>query len=288
MAKTIMASLTGLSSDRTLLEAAVAAARIDGGHIQCLHTRIDAVKTAAQASFILPHHPSNLHGLLQKIATEEDGRSRHAKQVFDEVRKRHAIVLGDTPTESALISIAWKEEVSFLNETLHEARYHDLIVMARDEELASERILSVLMQSGRPLLLAPEKPVEVIGKKVAVAWKATAEAARALTAASFILSRAEKVVILSVSEDEAGDDSDRVSAEHLARQLAWQGIAAEVRMSYSPSVATSQALLDMAYDSDADLLVMGAYGHNRMQELIFGGVTRDLLAGSALPIFMVR
>ncbi|HKU54727.1 MAG TPA: universal stress protein, partial [Rhizomicrobium sp.] len=167
-------------------------------------------------------------------------------------------------------------------------RYHDLTVMARDEELSSEGLLSVLMQSGRPLLIAPEKPVEVVGKKVAIAWKATAEAARALTAASFILSRAEKVVILSVSEDKAGDDNDRFSAEHLARQLAWQGIAAEVRMRYSPPVSTSRALLDMAYDGDADLLVMGAFGHNRMREFIFGGVTRDLLAASALPVFMIR
>jgi nucleotide-binding universal stress UspA family protein len=44
----------------------------------------------------------------------------------------------------------------------------------------------------------------------------------------------------------------------------------------------------MAYDSDADLLVTGAYGHSRTRELIFGGVTRDLLATGALPVFMVR
>ena len=99
MTKTIIASLTGLSSDRTVMESAVAAARIDGGHIQCLHTRIDAVKTSAEAGFILPHHASNLHGLLQKIATQEEGRSRHARQVFDEVRKRHAI--GMSPCRAA-------------------------------------------------------------------------------------------------------------------------------------------------------------------------------------------
>lgn len=286
MTKTILASLTGLSSDRTVLEAAVAAARIDGGHIQCLHTRIDAVETAAVLGLTAPR--VDLHSTLQAISKQEEERSRHARQAVDEIRKRHAIVLGDAPAENAPISIAWREDESFFNETLHEARYHDLTVMARDEELSSEGLLSVLMQSGRPLLIAPEKPVEVFGKKVAIAWKATAEAARALTAASFILSRAEKVVILSVSEDKAGDDSDRFSAEHLARQLAWQGIAAEVRMRYSPMVSTSRALLDMAYDGDADLLVMGAFGHNRMREFIFGGVTRDLLAASALPVFMIR
>ena len=288
MTKTILASLTGLSSDRTVLEAAIAVARIEGGHIQCLHTRIDAVETAAIAGLTSPRHRADLHGLLQNIAGQEEERSRHAREAFDEVCERHPIALGDTLAEDTRISIVWRENESFLNEALNEARYHDLTVMGRDERLSSERIISVLMQSGRPLLIAPAKPAEVIGKKVAVAWKATAEAARALTAASFILRQAEKVTILSVSEDKAGDDSDRFSAERLARQLAWQGIEAEVRMSYSSSVSTSQALLDMAYDGDADLLVMGAYGHNRVREFIFGGVTRDLLAASALPVFMVR
>jgi len=286
MTKTILASLSGLSSDRTVLEAAVAAARIEGGHIQCLHTRIDAVETAAVLGLSSPR--VDLHSSLQLIARQEEERSRHARQTFDEVCKRHALSLHDTPGKAAPVSAAWRENQSFLNETLTEARYHELTVMARDEELSSERIVSVLMQSGRPLLIAPAKPAEVMGKKVAIAWKPTAEAARALTAASFILAQAEKVVVLSVSEAMAGDDSDRFSAEHLVRQLAWQGISAEVRMNYSPSVATSQALLDMAYDNDADLLVMGAYGHNRMREFIFGGVTRDLLAASALPVFMVR
>jgi nucleotide-binding universal stress UspA family protein len=169
---------------------------------------------------------------------------------------------------------------------LHEARYHDLTVMGRDEELASDRIISVLLQSGRPLLLAPHKPVEFIGRKVAIAWKATAEAARAVTAASHILSHAGSVAILSVSEDD--DDSEQLSAEHLARNLAWRGIKADVRTCQSPQRSTSQSLLDMAYDCDADLLVMGAYGHSRVKEFIFGGVTRDLLKSSALPLFMVR
>ena len=96
------------------------------------------------------------------------------------------------------------------------------------------------------------------------------------------------MTILSVSENGAGDDTDRLSAEHLASRLAWRGIKPDVRMCYSPQVSTSHALLDMAYDCDADILVMGAYGHSRLREFIFGGVTRDLLKASALPLLIVR
>jgi nucleotide-binding universal stress UspA family protein len=287
MTKTILASLTGLGSDRTVLEAAVATARIEGGHIQCLHTRIDAVEVAALVGTATPRRDGNLHATLNRIAGEQEERSHHAWEVFDDVRKHYALALSEVPTDSAPISICWKQSASFLNETLHEARYHDLTVMARDEELSSERIVSVLMQSGRPLLLAPQKHVLALGRKVAIAWKPTAEAARALTAAASILSQAEKVVILSVSEDQAGNDTGRLSAERLAKQLTWHGVSAEVRIANSPSVPTSQALLNMAYDCDTDLLVMGAYGHNRIREFVFGGVTRDLLADSALPLFMV-
>ena len=285
MTKTILASLSGLASDRTVLEAAVAAARIEGGHIQCLHTRIDAVETAAMLESTAPRQ-GDLHGLLQQIAVQESERSAHAKGVFDEICKQYALVQRDSPCVDAAISIVWKESESLLNQTLHAARFHDLTVMGRDRELSAERIISVLMQSGRPLLLAPPKPCDAIGRTIAVAWKASAEAARALTAASFLLAKAQKVVILSVAED-AGDGA-RLSAEHLASQLAWQGIQAEIRMGATPAVSTSQSLVDMAYDCGADLLVMGAYGHNRVREFIFGGVTRELLATGALPLFMVR
>ncbi len=286
MTKTILASLSGLASDRTVLEAAVAAARIEGGHIECLHTRIDAVETAAILESTAPRQ-GNLHAHLLQIGAQEQERSRHAKGVFDEICKQYALVQRDTPDGTA-VSITWKESETFLNHTLHESRFHDLTVMARDQELSPERIISVLMQSGRPLLLAPPKPVDTIGRTVAIAWKATAEAARALTAASFLLAKAQKVIVLSVAEETGGDDSARSSAERLVNQLAWQGIKADIRMDAAPAISTTRSLVDMAYDCGADLLVLGAYGHSRVREFIFGGVTRELLATGALPLFMVR
>lgn len=270
---TILASMTGLGSDRSVMAAALALARIQGGYIQGLHIRIDAVETAAMiGAFRQP----NLHNVLDAISSQEEERSRHARKVFDETCQGVA----DTA-----ISPVWTEKQSFLNETLHEARYHDLCVMGRNAELSGERIITVLTQSGRPLLLAPSEPVERIGKTVAIAWKHTAEAARAVGAASFLLANAEKVLILSVSEDKAGDA--RLSANGLAAQMENKGIAAEVRVSSSPSVSTAQALSDLALGGGADILVMGAYGHSRIREFVFGGVTTEFLSTAALPLFMV-
>ena len=111
-----------------------------------------------------------------------------------------------------------------------------------------------------------------------------------MTAATSILFRAEQVSILSVSENGAGagDDTGRASAEHLASQLKWHGVTARVGVEASPSGSAAEALKEMAYNCDADLLVMGGYGHSRVREFVFGGVTRDILADCALPVLMVR
>jgi nucleotide-binding universal stress UspA family protein len=286
MPATILASLTGLASDRSVLEAAVAAARIDGGHIQCLRARIDVVESAALAA-ASANRQADYYEAIRKIEDEEETRSRHARAAFDEACKRHALPVHDRPQGAPQTSIAWKETRSVLNETLTEARYHDLTIMGRDENLSRERIVSVLMRSGRPLLLAPQKPVDIVGRRIAIAWKESAEAARALTAAAPLLSRADSVTILAIAGHASDGDGTRLSAEHLANRLAWRGIKTDIRISESPQPSTSKALLDMAYEQDVDLLVMGAYGHSRVREFVFGGVTRDLLAACPLPLFMV-
>src|SRR5581483_1607542 len=127
----------------------------------------------------------------------------------------------------------------------------------------------------------------VLGRNIAIAWKAGAEAARAVTAASSWLERAERIFILSVSRHPVGDDRDRLSAEHLAASLRWRGLNAEVQTDFATG-PEARTLESMACERDADLLVMGAYGHNRLREYVLGGVTRSMLAGAVLPVLMVR
>jgi nucleotide-binding universal stress UspA family protein len=152
-------------------------------------------------------------------------------------------------------------------------------------ELARERVESVLLRSGRPLLLAPPKPLSVIGRKVALAWKAGAESARAVAVTLPILARAQEVSILTVLEKRGEDGENRLSAERLADYLRHHGIRSDVQFETAGSPA-AQVVKDMAYARDADLLVMGGYGHGRMREFVFGGVTREILSDCALPVLM--
>ncbi len=288
MSSSILASLTGLSTDHAVMETAVAAAKIDGGHILGLHARIDVVETAAMVEATFPQRHDDLGQMVKKISQEEAERSRHAKAAFDETCRRHQVPHEQKYHETPELSASWKEAKSFFNETLDEARYHDLIILGRDEELSPDRIKSILMQCGRPLILAPPKPATTLGRHIAIAWKMSAEAARAMTTASSLIAKAERISILTVSEGRAYDERDRVSADRLAAELRWRGIRAEVQLEYSPSVSTTKAIQNMAYSRDADLVIMGAYGHSRLREYILGGVTEDMLESCAIPVFMFR
>jgi nucleotide-binding universal stress UspA family protein len=281
--KNILASLSGFGSDQAVLDTAIALAKWHDGHVLCLHTRIDAVRTAAVSELASTRHGLS-QGLVRRIAAEEDARSRHAAEAFQGALRRHGLAQADTPPlQGSAASLAWVERLSFLNETLHQARYHDLVVMGRDHERPAEHIKSIVMLSGRPVLLAPPRPAMTIGRHVAIAWKPGVESARAAAATTALLTKAERVTILAVAEQDG--DVARLAAEDLAASLGWHGIRAEVRVQPA-SGHSGQMLQEMAYESGADLLVMGAYGHSRLREYIFGGVTEAMIAACSLPVLL--
>jgi nucleotide-binding universal stress UspA family protein len=266
------------------METAIGAAKNGGGVITCLHARIDVIETAAIAESMFPQHGRTLE-TIRHITEEEAERHRKARLAFDSAIKAHGLLLNETAA-AATVAVRWKETKSFLNETLEETRYHDVTVMAREHELSPERIKSVLLQSGRPLILAAPKPLPAIGRRIAIAWKEGPEAARAITAAGPWLADAQSVVILSVSQRDYVDDDDRSSAERLAKRLSERGIQAQVETACSPLSSETTLLQNKAYDFDADLLVMGAYGHSRLREFILGGVTEGMLKDCAVPLLM--
>ncbi len=281
--KNILASLSGFGSDQAVLDTAIALAKWQGSHVLCLHTRIDAMQTAAVSKPVtMRGGPSD--ALVRSIAAEEDARSRHAVEAFQDAQRRHGLAQADTPpTQGSSATLAWAERRSFLNETLHQSRYHDLVVMGRDQERPAEHIKSIVMLSGRPVLLAPPRPAMTVGRHVAIAWKAGAESARAATATTALLTKAERVTILAVAEQD--DDVARLAAEDLAASLGWHGIRAEVRVQPANG-PTGPMLQKMALESGADLLVMGAYGHSRLREYILGGVTEAMIAACSLPVLL--
>jgi len=174
-------------------------------------------------------------------------------------------------------------------------RYADMTILGQPDPAlvqagrSTDLSVGTLMASGRPLLVVPfAGSFEVLGTNVLVGWNATPEAARAVNDAIPLLQVANKVTVLSINPRRGiGGDGD-VPAADIALHLARHGITAEAAHTVASDIAEGDALLSYAADIGADLLVCGMYGHSRLRELAFGGVTRALLTEMTLPVFMVH
>jgi nucleotide-binding universal stress UspA family protein len=173
-------------------------------------------------------------------------------------------------------------------------RYADLtIVGQRDPAEADisrgDLSISMLMGTGRPLLVVPfAGTFGGIGENVLIGWNATAEAARAVNEAIPLMQSAKKVTALSINPRRGINGDGDLPAADMALHLARHGIRAEAAHTVANDIPEGDALLSYAADIGADLLVCGMYGHSRLRELAFGGVTRSLLTEMTIPVFMVH
>jgi nucleotide-binding universal stress UspA family protein len=115
---------------------------------------------------------------------------------------------------------------------------------------------------------------------MAIAWKASEPAARAVTAAVPWLRRAERVSVLTVGEHPAFDEIQNLLDGH--------GIAGQPLAIGCGDLSVGERLLREAQAIGADCLVMGAYHHHPLGEMLFGGVTRHILRWASVPVFMMH
>ena len=136
----------------------------------------------------------------------------------------------------------------------------------------------VLMDAGRPVLVTPDGLTKLDASSILVAWKDTREARRAVLDAMPFLERAKQVLIAEACEEDDASDA-RTRVEDVAALLSRHGIKASTAVREPGKGVPAAALLQMAEMQDAGLIVAGGYGHARVREWVFGGVTRDLLSG---------
>jgi nucleotide-binding universal stress UspA family protein len=262
-------------------------AGIDRGHIDAVHIKIDAAEVAAIASTAKPHLYEGVQDIALNIAREEQDRSRAAEKVFsDACASRGGRGLSHAGSSKAAAS--YREATTLADEILHEARFHDLTIAARESELSPGRLEALVISAGKSILVPPAKPSKTIGSTIIVAWKDVPEAARAVTAAMPILTRAKQVIIVSVAESRTNGDTEHASAEGVIWQLKQHGIDAKLQMSSAMPVSAAERIKEIAYEANADLIVMGAYGHSRMREWVLGGTTRALLRDCDIAVLMVH
>jgi nucleotide-binding universal stress UspA family protein len=169
-------------------------------------------------------------------------------------------------------------------------RYADLLILGQPSETDASGVEPVfaervLLEAGRPVLLVPYAgDFPSVGTKVLVAWNAGREATRALTDAIPILRAAVEVHVVSIGRKDA--PQTELPAADIGVYLARHDINVTVAEQTASDVGVGNQLLSRAADLDADLIVMGAYGHSRMAELILGGATRTVLKSMTVPVLM--
>ncbi len=175
-----------------------------------------------------------------------------------------------------------------------QARYSDLVVISQTTpgeflpRLRSDFPEYVVLNGLRPALVLPYAGAPGdIGRRVTVAWNGSAQALRAITSAIPMLKRAERVDLVLFIDEDDDQAHGQVPGADMALYLARHGVTVEVTAVVA-GAADGDALLTFAADKDADLIVMGAYGHSRFHEFVLGGMTRSALAASPVALWLAH
>jgi nucleotide-binding universal stress UspA family protein len=285
MIKTILVPATGGDGDPSVFASALAVARRFDAHLEFLHVRPDAAAVAV--SMAADGGGATMVGsLITRLEEEADQREKKADRQFQSFCQREALALCDAPPAPPGPSARWLRQIGAEPYWVTEyGRAADLLVIGRPGQGGSlETIEGTLIDSGRPLLIPAAAPLASVPETVVIAWKATPEAARAVTAALPFLEIAKQIVITTVAEGHSALEND---AERLMAGLRWRCVPLTVRHLQPDGHNAADKLLAAAREH-AGLLVMGGYGHSRLREWIFGGFTQHVLRGCEVPVLMAH
>jgi nucleotide-binding universal stress UspA family protein len=180
--------------------------------------------------------------------------------------------------------VEWRSSLDFPTEFVaREARAADLVIIGRDRKsydpYRSTDSGALVLRTGRPVLTVPPTIQTLVARRVVIAWTDSREARRAVQDALPFLKRANEVIVMEVTETGTVEESMH-RLKDVARYLSRHSVTAVAEWVRPVEGTASSALLRLVEEQSIDLIVSGAYGHSRLGEWIFGGMTHDLLAES--------
>lgn len=284
--KRILVPLLGQSGDRSALDAAAAFLRGHGGHIEAkLYRRnprdvMPIVGEGFSATAI-----EQVMDAAEAAARDQD---KSVKATFESWQDATGVTVGAAKPGDSTVTAELDSVVGpILNTFTKRGRLADLIVFARpmaqgqpDRESLLE---AAMMDTGKPVLLVPDDGSTTAGRTVILAWNGSKEAARAVSIAMPVLTRADSVTVLTVKDGDVTADP-----QELADALKLNGVNATAAVAEMVKAGVANTLDSEAAKIKADLVVIGAYSHSRMREFIMGGVTDDMLNEIQLPVLLVH
>ncbi len=284
----ILALIDGGPGSEGALITATQLGRTFDAYVEALHIRVDP-------ETVIPVVAEGMSGaaigqIMESTRQGAEQRAKEAERVFTDLTTAEglSVITAEQEPEAGRFAVAWTDITGReATETAVRGRLFDLTVVARPEDEGAAGSIATLeaalFDTGRPLVVAPPSAASAPPRHLVLAWNGTREAARAVWSARPFLAVAERVSVVTVLQD--GWEANPVE---LATYLARHGVAAETHLVKLGDAEVGERLLASAGQLEADLLVMGGYGHSRLRELVLGGATRSVLEQASLPILMAH
>lgn len=287
--KRILVPLPGSANHTGQIETALSAAKALEAHVQALFiseppppvtrgglTVTEMARTAAV--------PVNWH------AEERERTARDAREVFAQACAVVGIpMLSASDEPGGPLAASWREaEGSYVEIAMQRAAAFDLMVAASATVMESLMAIAEqsLLRTRRPVLLAPARPQSDLTDSVMIAWDESPECWHAVSASIPFMQLAKSVQVISVDRDASNRQASQ--AEVLA-YLRCHGIGATAQVVAPELRSVGDTLLAAGAEHEAGLLVMGAYSHSRLREMLLGGATRHILKNaSARPVLLAH
>jgi nucleotide-binding universal stress UspA family protein len=286
--KSILGLIGGGDRDSVILRTALAAAVPLSAHLDFLHIHVTA-GNAARYNRVEFAMGTALHNAMEQLETKA---KTYSEVAADNVRAFCAgseIAICENPTGGGKVTASYREERDAeIERLIFHARHSDLVVMGRAKQtqgLSPDTLEQLILNCGRPVLLAATAAPQTLTGTVMVCWNESSHAARTLAVAMPYLIRANRVMFTSVAQ---GVEPSARAVYDIAERLARNGVAAEAQLISLKTGGISKTLTEAAADCNADLLVMGAYGHSRVREMLFGSCTEALIHEADRPILLMH
>ncbi len=286
--RTILVPLADAAGAAATLDTAFTLAKTFNAHVEGLHLRADPADSISD--FVGETvSPTLVEEVMDAASKRAEGVATRTRKAFETAVAKAKVEMLDRPSRQNKATASYREEMGLSDYWVEtQGRISDLTLVRRPRDsadvLASTIAESALMGTGRPVLLVPPTAPKSLGTSVAVAWNGSVEASKAVASAMPFLMRAKTVTAISVME-EGGQNHN---LDGLERYLRWHGIRVTANAVRHRGGDVGAALGRAASRAKADLLVMGAYTHSRMREMILGGVTNHVLSSSRIPVLLAH
>jgi nucleotide-binding universal stress UspA family protein len=276
--QTLVAHVSNEAVSESILDAACLLADRHAAHLVGLHITPPLDVYVSDVPFPVQ--------LTDHYLEQQQKLEKRIYKLFDEKTTPQYFVSEWRQVDSSLVSVR--------NVLIEQGNTSDLLIIGRTEGDDTDSRFKdlpehVLTACGRPVLvIPPEHPIESMGERVLVAWDGRRESTRAVFGALPMLRRAAQVRLQRINLPHQDRHHFMGATEELANTLARHGVAVEVFSSDAQSREIADELLGYSKDIDADLLVMGCYGHGPIREFLLGGTTRKILADTQIPGLMTN